>query len=246
MGIKSGDILAAFNRIRSQTVSTRFVGLHHNNLTGLSQLNWQVSVTNVKAWRIWSLVDYVTVSGRYPAPYSGKVLDPANNFDVIPSRLVQESRAYIMYGQVVVLEHLATGICTTKLICRPVIDRTTVAISNPTSQIIPCPGQPQFHSSLELVSQLHKVAFQIADSPGCFLKVNEDAIDVFRSQRQSYEMMEALFDTRTQGDGEPFEHSDSFKKANYIRFEPGGQSGTESIDELCAFSLVGIGILFSR
>jgi hypothetical protein len=210
MGVKSGDMISLFNRIRSQAVSTRFLGINENGMVGKAQGDWDL-------WRIWSWEDSVEITGKHMR-YEGYLLQIDS---VFPKTLCKDRYGQLIrYGETVVLEHVMTGVCTTPLIIRAIINRNSVAISNMNVENIPIDAG-QFFSSIHCLGQFHKVAFQIAEFSSNFLKlrliIHHFSVDNLVVVEQTSE--NRMFNGENPGDF------------------------YETIDELCAFSVVGIGIL---
>lgn len=177
MGVKSGDIISLYNRIRSQTVTTRFIALNEHGLVGKRNGEWD-------AWRIWLLEDYVTVYGRQiPTSFTGKIILDIDSTKEESMKInlvtIQKcgARKFVQYGQPIILEHLYTGACITPLITRPVRTRDSESISSGrviTASFKEMPNildgkQPHF-SSLVMVSQMSKVAFEVSGLACHFLK----------------------------------------------------------------------------
>ncbi|KAI8811956.1 hypothetical protein BJ742DRAFT_880454 [Cladochytrium replicatum] len=206
-GVRSGSFVAIYNRIRAQTISTKYLCICSEDRQELAARNdhwdafiiWNVddprylargsaiSSSPTQDERVASCgLEYVSADARHSNREKilaqlprfvlrkrREGLDVSANEPALPKPLVLESMV-VCYDDVVVLEHIDTGLQTVKLIVRRTEGRDKVIISKH--------GQPRNTEEFcgrsgEPVTQLNKVAFEICGKPGSFLQVvNEGSV----------------------------------------------------------------------
>lgn len=109
--------------MRSQTNSTRFWDMNseHDNVKP-SRYSWQ-------PFRVWARCD-IDDFEMIPIGNNSSVL----KYNLGDRRIKRvQSNSYLQYGQVVVLEHIKTGMCTEELTIRPIQGKNTVVMQTPSS-----------------------------------------------------------------------------------------------------------------
>ncbi|CAG8517487.1 11010_t:CDS:2 [Dentiscutata erythropus] len=176
--IHHGTTISLFNRIRSQTVSTKYLGvsMQSNNQTfgpwnynnshmhsGQNEQPHPCFVARTGSWDpfiIW-IVDPRYVKGKDDHPPQ----QPTNaNFPRPPPAAIKSNNGNpipIHYNQPIVLQCLTTGMTSPTMIIRKV-DKGSMVIGG---GILDSNGHGEAEEALgDPVSQLHKVAFQIKDT----------------------------------------------------------------------------------
>ncbi|KAI9276446.1 beta-trefoil DNA-binding domain-containing protein [Sporodiniella umbellata] len=162
--IHHGTTISLFNRIRSQTVSTKYLGVSTNQL---DNSNGTCFVSRTGTWDpfvIW-IVDTSCTSENVNRPKNNP-----NNPDYPPSpaiALQSYSPLAIHYNQPVVLQCVTTGLVSPVMIIRKVDKQSLVLGGNSVDQRLhqSLGGECSDETLGDPVSQLHKVAFQIVQDP---------------------------------------------------------------------------------
>ncbi|CAO3695381.1 unnamed protein product [Rhizopus stolonifer] len=163
--IHHGTTISLFNRIRSQTVSTKYLGVSTNQL---DSSNGTCFVSRTGTWDpfvIW-IVDTSCTSENINKPKHN-----STNPDYPPSpaiALQSYSPLAIHYNQPVVLQCVTTGLVSPVMIIRKVDKQSLVLGGNSVSQSSQTQtlgGECSDETLGDPVSQLHKVAFQIVQDP---------------------------------------------------------------------------------
>ncbi|KAJ1570076.1 hypothetical protein HK096_002877 [Nowakowskiella sp. JEL0078] len=202
--ITSGTLVGLFNRIRSQTISTKYLSVPSTlDRLEASRKKWDAfiiwlvddpdldinlvgSESPIQKERLQTLgrkIDRLRGSNNsliaklpYEAPNesdnqtqsSNTENNFINNTAESESSMKMTSDTTIFYGDVIVLEHILSGLLTKPMRIRKVVD---------TSNVIIHPNEES--ATREPVSQLQKVAFEILDSPGSYLSFDEESMTVF-------------------------------------------------------------------
>ncbi|KAI9249532.1 beta-trefoil DNA-binding domain-containing protein [Sporodiniella umbellata] len=162
--VHHGTTISLFNRIRSQTVSTKYLGVS----TTSDSNNGTCFVSRTGVWDpfvIWIVdtshknsssprLDHNPHHPSYPAP---------------PAIALQSSSSLaIHYNQPVVLQCVTTGLVSPVMIIRKVDKQSLVLggrLVSPGEEAKPYGGEEGNEALGDPVSQLHKVAFQIVQDP---------------------------------------------------------------------------------
>lgn len=160
--IHHGTTVSLFNRIRSQTVSTKYLGVSEDETTGTC---FVARTTSWDPFVIW-IVD----TTRSPdAPQPQLLHHPDNpHFPPPPAIALHPTSEPIAlhYNQAVVLQCVTTGLVSPVMIIRKVDKGSMVLGGNRVDDLSGFTGGECGDEALgDPVSQLHKVAFQIVHDP---------------------------------------------------------------------------------
>ncbi|KAI7867383.1 beta-trefoil DNA-binding domain-containing protein [Spinellus fusiger] len=160
--IHHGATISLFNRIRSQTVSTKYLGVsrHGGHTQQMTDPNGTCFVARTSAWDpfvIW----IVDTERKTPSlPSSLYPLPPAIALAKTPEPTP------IHYNQPVVLQCVTTGLVSPVMIIRK-IERGSMAMGGSRTSDGASPTGGEYGDEVlgDPVSQLHKIAFQIIQEP---------------------------------------------------------------------------------
>lgn len=168
--IHHGTTISLFNRIRSQTVSTKYLGVStagdKNNNGGTC------FVARTGSWDpfvIW-IVD-TTRSPDTPPPMSNRNHHPENpHFPAPPAIALQTTTGQapiaLHYNQAIVLQCVSTGLVSPVMVIRKVDKGSMIMGGNRVDDLSGATGGECGDEALgDPVSQLHKIAFQIVQDP---------------------------------------------------------------------------------
>ncbi|KAI8349628.1 hypothetical protein EDC96DRAFT_519924 [Choanephora cucurbitarum] len=164
--IHHGTTISLFNRIRSQTVSTKYLGVSNGGNNGGTCF-----VARTGSWDpfvIW-IVDTSRSPDTMPRPHQHHPHNP--NFPPPPAIALQtphttQQPIAILYNQPVVLQCVTTGLVSPVMVIRKVDKGSMVLGGNRLDDFSGKTGGECGDETLgDPVSQLHKVAFQIVQDP---------------------------------------------------------------------------------
>ncbi|RKO91268.1 hypothetical protein BDK51DRAFT_29425 [Blyttiomyces helicus] len=215
----SGTRIALFNRVRSQTTTTRYLGVMGHTLVSSESswdafLIWAVNdpgfdahtapgISPIQSARVgdrglvdrtrdhpqchlvWTVPSAGGGGGPRGRMAEGQRRPPSDGLVVDAIAAVGRVPRAIRYDEPVVLQHVGTGLVTRPLIARKVEGRINAVMSyardeeagiaqshddddSEDEEELPPEGDP--------ISQLQKVAFQLADSPFRYLSLDEESI----------------------------------------------------------------------
>ncbi|RCH99983.1 hypothetical protein CU097_007461 [Rhizopus azygosporus] len=184
--IHHGTTISLFNRIRSQTVSTKYLGVSttaSNNSDGnSSNNNGTCFVSRTGAWDpfvIW-IVDTSCSSDNVTSRPKHNPLNPS--YPPPPAIALQSSTPLaIHYNQPVVLQCVTTGLVSPVMIIRKVDKQSLVLGGNRVDDLgynKTLGGECGDETLGDPVSQLHKVAFQIVQDPSFHQNGIKQDIDI--------------------------------------------------------------------
>jgi hypothetical protein len=162
--IHHGTTISLFNRIRSQTVSTKYLGV--STTTPQSDSNGTCFVSRTGVWD--PFVIWIVDTSCSPNTANRPKHNPLNpNYPPPPAIALQTSSTLaIHYNQPVVLQCVTTGLVSPVMIIRKVDKQSLVLGGNRVDNPIGSLGGECSDETLgDPVSQLHKVAFQIVQDP---------------------------------------------------------------------------------
>ena len=168
MCIHHGTTISLFNRIRSQTVSTKYLGVSSNGHKGNG--NGTCFVARTGSWDpfvIW-IVDTSRAPDITAMPRKHHPTNP--NYPPPPAIALQtdanQQPLAIHYNQAVVLQCVSTGLVSPVMVIRKVDKGSMVLGGNRMEDLSGTTGGECGDESLgDPVSQLHKIAFQIVQDP---------------------------------------------------------------------------------
>ncbi|KAI7855011.1 beta-trefoil DNA-binding domain-containing protein [Circinella umbellata] len=166
--IHHGTTISLFNRIRSQTVSTKYLGVSSNGHKGNG--NGTCFVARTGSWDpfvIW-IVDTSRAPDITAMPRKHHPTNP--NYPPPPAIALQtdanQQPLAIHYNQAVVLQCVSTGLVSPVMVIRKVDKGSMVLGGNHIEDLSGTTGGECGDESLgDPVSQLHKIAFQIVQDP---------------------------------------------------------------------------------
>ncbi|KAI9494719.1 hypothetical protein BDB00DRAFT_871005 [Zychaea mexicana] len=166
--IHHGTTISLFNRIRSQTVSTKYLGVSSNGHKGNG--NGTCFVARTGSWDpfvIW-IVDTSRAPDITAMPRKHHPTNP--NYPPPPAIALQtdanQQPLAIHYNQAVVLQCVSTGLVSPVMVIRKVDKGSMVLGGNRMEDLSGTTGGECGDESLgDPVSQLHKIAFQIVQDP---------------------------------------------------------------------------------
>ncbi|KAG2222708.1 hypothetical protein INT45_011196 [Circinella minor] len=166
--IHHGTTISLFNRIRSQTVSTKYLGVSSNGHKGNG--NGTCFVARTGSWDpfvIW-IVDTSRAPDITAMPRKHHPTNP--NYPPPPAIALQtdanQQPLAIHYNQAVVLQCVSTGLVSPVMVIRKVDKGSMVLGGNHMEDLSGTTGGECGDESLgDPVSQLHKIAFQIVQDP---------------------------------------------------------------------------------
>ncbi|KAK4689557.1 recombining binding protein suppressor of hairless, partial [Tremellales sp. Uapishka_1] len=173
--IQHGSTIALFNRVRSQTTSTRYLGVHADLTRILGSDNRPMlgtqpprvaSRSNLFAGftadpNIWeSFIIWLADPHKRPGP--GGLPPPHPDWPTPPANIITSSvlAPAIRYNSTVVLQSLQTGLCSPVLVIRR-IEQDAEAVGMDGTNPEPPLACPEGELPGDPVSQLHKVAFEV-------------------------------------------------------------------------------------
>lgn len=163
--IYSGETIALFNRVKAQTVSTRFLATSEDGKQLITRhCPWQ-------PFRIWLRDD----------PKCPKVdahIMPCE-WETPTSAANAKAGHPLIYDDVVVLENVTTGLTTLPLYVRRTMGRDAV-VSDPDGT-----DKQQSEPTKDTISQLQKVAFELEAGAGCFLSLKNESVVVLDAKPKS-------------------------------------------------------------
>lgn len=162
--IHHGTTISLFNRIRSQTVSTKYLGV--STTTPQPDSNGTCFVSRTGVWD--PFVIWIVDTSCSPNTANRPKHNPLNpNYPPPPAIALQTSSTLaIHYNQPVVLQCVTTGLVSPVMIIRKVDKQSLVLGGNRVDNPIGSLGGECSDETLgDPVSQLHKVAFQIVQDP---------------------------------------------------------------------------------
>ncbi|KAI8366145.1 beta-trefoil DNA-binding domain-containing protein [Blakeslea trispora] len=178
--IHHGTTISLFNRIRSQTVSTKYLGVSsgssatsNNNNKSNSNANGTCFVARTGSWDpfvIW-IVDTSRSPDNTNMPRPNQHHPNNPNFPPPPAIALQtpsstQQPVAILYNQPVVLQCVTTGLVSPVMVIRKVDKGSMVLGGNRVEDFSGRTGGECGDETLgDPVSQLHKVAFQIVQDP---------------------------------------------------------------------------------
>ncbi|ORX45669.1 hypothetical protein DM01DRAFT_1339899 [Hesseltinella vesiculosa] len=166
--IHHGTTISLFNRIRSQTVSTKYLGVSNNEQAN----NGTCFVARTNAWDpfvIW-IVD-TSRSPEQAATMTPRISHHPLHHDFPPPPAIAlqsglEPPMAIHYNQPVVLQCVSTGLVSPVMVIRKVDKGSMVLGGNRLDDLSgPSGGECGDEALGDPVSQLHKIAFQIVHDP---------------------------------------------------------------------------------
>ncbi|KAI7879594.1 beta-trefoil [Lichtheimia hyalospora FSU 10163] len=173
--IHHGTTISLFNRIRSQTVSTKYLGVstgeQQQGGNGATPGNGTCFVARTGSWD--PFVIWIVDTSRAPdmtATTSRKHHPNNPNYPPPPAIALQTDPAQhplaIHYNQAVVLQCVSTGLVSPVMVIRKVDKGSMVLGGNHLDDLSGTTGGECGDESLgDPVSQLHKIAFQIVQDP---------------------------------------------------------------------------------
>jgi hypothetical protein len=119
--ITSGSLVAFFNRVKSQTISTRYLGLDTKTQQFIGKANdWDAFV-------IWDVLD-----PRIPSSVSlyqpTSLLHSIAAHTVFPLNEIIREEDALVYGQTILLQHLKTGLMSQPLLLCRIADKNWVEV----------------------------------------------------------------------------------------------------------------------
>ncbi|OBZ90725.1 Recombining binding protein suppressor of hairless [Choanephora cucurbitarum] len=164
--IHHGTTISLFNRIRSQTVSTKYLGVS----SGADNPTGTCFVARTSSWDpfvIW-VVDTTRSPESQPQPLPHHPDNP--HFPAPPTIAMQTSPGQtpiaIHYNQAIVLQCVTTGLVSPVMVIRKVDKGSMTMGGNRVDDLSgPTGGECGDEALGDPVSQLHKVAFQIVQDP---------------------------------------------------------------------------------
>ncbi|KAI7887732.1 uncharacterized protein EV154DRAFT_484822 [Mucor mucedo] len=177
--IHHGTTISLFNRIRSQTVSTKYLGVSINGAGGTGteggDKNSTCFVARTGSWDpfvIW-IVDTTrapdsTASANRPQQQNHHPENP--HFPPAPAIALQtttgQSPIALHYNQAIVLQCVSTGLVSPVMVIRKVDKGSMIMGGNRLDDLTGSTGGECGDEALgDPVSQLHKIAFQIVQDP---------------------------------------------------------------------------------
>lgn len=170
--IHHGTTISLFNRIRSQTVSTKYLGVSTSNGGDKNNNSGTCFVARTGSWDpfvIW-IVD-TTRSPNTPPPLSNRHHHPENpHFPAPPAIALQTTTGQapiaLHYNQAIVLQCVSTGLVSPVMVIRKVDKGSMIMGGNRLDDLSgPTGGECGDEALGDPVSQLHKIAFQIVQDP---------------------------------------------------------------------------------
>ncbi|CEP06970.1 hypothetical protein [Parasitella parasitica] len=167
--IHHGTTISLFNRIRSQTVSTKYLGVSTNNGNGNS--TGTCFVARTASWD--PFVIWIVDTARSPDAQQPQQLPhhPDNpHFPPPPAIALQSAPGQapiaLHYNQTVVLQCVNTGLVSPVMVIRKVDKGSMIMGGNRLDDLSgPTGGECGDEALGDPVSQLHKIAFQIVQDP---------------------------------------------------------------------------------
>jgi hypothetical protein len=174
--IHHGTTISLFNRIRSQTVSTKYLGVSSGTQSASNKANGTNATCFVARTGSWDpFVIWLVDTTRSPDTTSIPRPDqhhPSNpDFPPPPAIAIQtpsstQHPVAVHYNQPVVLQCVSTGLVSPVMVIRKVDKASMVLGGNKTDDLTEKTGGECGDETLgDPVSQLHKVAFQIVQNP---------------------------------------------------------------------------------
>ncbi|KAF7725584.1 hypothetical protein EC973_009539 [Apophysomyces ossiformis] len=170
--IHHGTTISLFNRIRSQTVSTKYLGVFNGQNSQATKANDNSNSNNTGTCFVartgsWDpFVIWIVDISRAPDTSTSRV-NPINpHFPPPPAIAMQTVTTHpvaIHYNQPVVLQCVSTGLVSPVMVIRK-IDKGSMALGGNHVDTL-AGGECGDESLGDPVSQLHKVAFQIVQDP---------------------------------------------------------------------------------
>lgn len=172
--IQHGSTIALFNRVKSQTTSTRYLsvvpdvtrilgsdgkpvsGARPPAMSGTSSF-FPGFVASASVWE--SFIIWLVDPTKPPGPGNTAPLHP--DWPVAPANAIHPVLApAIRYNSLVILQSLQTGVCSPTLIIRRIEqDADAVGMDGTSAELVG--SLPEGELASDLVSQLQKVAFEI-------------------------------------------------------------------------------------
>ncbi|KAL5036964.1 hypothetical protein RTP6_004472 [Batrachochytrium dendrobatidis] len=234
--ICSGHYIALFNRVRSQTISTRYMSVSQDGSKLTSRHTpWDTFI-------IWLESDpvYIARKANFDGNNKSVVSDDVRsldfesnsrkeslwNVDGENSQLFKDKpESTIHYGNTVVLENLMTGLLTVPLIVRRVNGKSMAVVQESDSPTLASEftraslflSQDHCHGNIEsktkdAVSQLHKISFQVKSQPGHYISLRDESIVIYQAQSSlSQPDDKSTLDMAEKKTDHQFKASDSFK-----------------------------------
>lgn len=170
--IHHGTTISLFNRIRSQTVSTKYLGVSTNSSNGTSNTG-TCFVARTASWDpfvIW-IVDTTRSPDAQQQQPQQLAHHPDNpHFPPPPAIAMQttpgQTPVALHYNQTVVLQCVSTGLVSPVMVIRKVDKGSMIMGGNRLDDLSgPTGGECGDEALGDPVSQLHKIAFQIVQDP---------------------------------------------------------------------------------
>ncbi|CAO0803546.1 unnamed protein product [Mucor circinelloides] len=172
--IHHGTTVSLFNRIRSQTVSTKYLGVSTNGSTGSNNSNnGTCFVARTASWDpfvVW-IVDTTRSPDAQQQQQQQLAHHPDNpHFPPPPAIALQtkpgQTPIALHYNQTVVLQCVNTGLVSPVMVIRKVDKGSMIMGGNRLDDLSgPTGGECGDEALGDPVSQLHKIAFQIVQDP---------------------------------------------------------------------------------
>ncbi|KAG0173519.1 hypothetical protein DFQ28_008209 [Apophysomyces sp. BC1034] len=165
--IHHGTTISLFNRIRSQTVSTKYLGVFNGQNSSTAKGSSNTGTCFVARTGSWDpFVIWIVDISRVPDTNTSRVNSANPHFPPPPAIALQTTSTHpvaIHYNQPVVLQCVSTGLVSPVMVIRK-IDKGSMALGG--NHVDSMAGGECGDESLgDPVSQLHKIAFQIVQDP---------------------------------------------------------------------------------
>ncbi|KAI8344328.1 hypothetical protein BC941DRAFT_497633 [Chlamydoabsidia padenii] len=198
--IHHGTTVSLFNRIRSQTVSTKYLGVSND---GDPSGNGNAGTCFVARTGSWDpFVVWIVDTSRSPESASstppGMPHHPLNpDFPPPPAIALQsgislQSPVAVHYNQPVVLQCVSTGLVSPVMVIRKVDKGSTVLGGNRVEDLSGVTGGECGDEAIgDPVSQLHKIAFQIIQDPSVAYN-NKATYKSYHHQQQQQQQQQPI------------------------------------------------------
>ncbi|KAG0910260.1 hypothetical protein G6F60_011341 [Rhizopus arrhizus] len=165
--IHHGTTVALFNRVRAQTISTKYLGV--SSLDSQQKDRGTCFVTRTTSWDpfLIYIVD-LSRSPNTPSPVPFSHHPTISHYPPPPAIAIQNHQGSLAlhYNQPIVLQCVSTGLVSPVLIIRRVEKGSMVMGGNRLNDLsYPSGGEWGDEALGDPVSQLHKVGFQIVQDP---------------------------------------------------------------------------------